>query len=209
MAIWREQWLVCGVPGSGKSYFAHKLAERSCNVKKTKDRLGMDFTTDNKLWVYDPTGQWEHEKTVRGIPMLPFEERESWPFVVFGDEDLTEACETIKADGDQGAIMLFDECLTIENADYPAIKRLCTLRRHRGVELIFCTQRPRAIPVPIVSMCSQVVSFQIHHPDDIQRLKAVLQPDDLERLPTLALPNKNKPPEFVHRDLSGKSEARP
>lgn len=206
MARWTEQWLICGVPGSGKSYMAHRLVERSANVRR-ESLVGFEsFDTDARVWVYDPTRQWRDERTIKGLPILEWEEREEYPFVGFGDDEIEEVCETAGGDGELRAVVVFDECLTIESAMYPAIKKMCALRRHRDIELFFCTQRPRTIPVPVLALCSQVVCFQLHHPDDIKHLRGVLQPADLDRLPSLALPTKKTAPEYLHRDMTGKGK---
>lgn len=207
-ARWTEQWAVVGVPGSGKSHAAHALVEEMANVREERDDIFVDMTYDYRVWVYDPTQQWRHDRTIGGYPLRPFEERDEYPFVYFDDEEIEEACEDAQDTEGAGLIVVFDECLTIEQIDFKAIKKLCTIRRHRGVDLIFCTQRPRCIPVPILAMCTQVLMFRLHYPEDLKHLQNIVQSEDLEIVPRLGMPDPstNTPPGSLHKDLSGRAQ---
>lgn len=196
VATWREQWMICGVPGSGKSHLAFRLATQYTQLTG-KDRIAhFDLEYKQRLWVYDPAMQYRTERNIKGFPFCGWEDRDSYPLIAFGDEHLDEAIEDAER-----CTFLFDETMTIEGRDtFERIKRLCVLRRHRNVDLIFCTQSPKTIPKVVMRMCSQFVCFHIHDADDIQQLRTMLDKEDLVKLSTLSVDRHER----IHRDFSGR-----
>lgn len=167
-----------GVPGTGKSTKAREV------VGKLADpHFRGEYMVGRRVIVHDPVQDWQ-AKGVHGYRLFSWRDHRKDYLLTYveDDEDLRNVLLYEK-----NCILVIDETMHLSQDLFPLVRKVAVTRRHRGITLVFCSQRPMTIPKETLSLSNDTYCFHVHDPDDVKRLASVLPEHKLMRVSTLSV----------------------
>lgn len=155
-----------GSTGSGKSYLAQKMLEHYERyfAIDTQDSLDIEGKTINNpknlRWIL------KFYPKIRYVPRLEYREKEVWDYIF---EVLNDSSTRKKPNP---RIVYIDEIYHLGyGANFPNwLPKAITTARQKKISYWIATQRPRNIPLPILTEASFIYVFYLSRDDDIKYL---------------------------------------
>jgi DNA helicase HerA-like ATPase len=152
--------LICGIQGSGKTYFANSLT-KSFGVHAFVYAIHPEDFKDSPALVYSGNGLKENLNKICGY-VKEMAVKEKVNMFIIDEADLFFTSN-------------------FDLASMPILHDLILNHRHYGLTLIFATRRPQDIPTKIVESCHHIIIFKLEGENAIKKFKEI----DAEILPLM------------------------
>jgi len=172
--------VLVGSTGSGKSEFAQTLLNMRGSILAIDTQDSLDKLTEVKTF-HDPHGlgmRLKFYKRLRYIPKGEYRDREWWNFVF---ETFLHSSSKKKP---RPRTLYIDEIYHIGyGISFPnQLPRAITTARQRKLSFVIATQRPRQIPMPVLSEASKIIVFYLSKFDDRKVISQFVRKDPKEMM---------------------------
>ena len=172
--------VLVGSTGSGKSEFAQAVLNMRESILAIDTQDSLDKLRDVKTFS-DPHGlgvRLKFHKRLRYIPRGEYRDRDWWNFLF---ETFLHSSTKKKP---KPRTLYIDEIYHIGyGISFPSqLPRSITTARQRKLSFVIATQRPRQIPMPVLSEASKIIVFYLSKFDDRKIISQYVRKDPREMM---------------------------